>query len=321
MPTLIPEKQLQKYLQMRGLYHGNIDGIVGILTVKAARELVVASRQEDTSQRPWIAARVLIAAVQVLLQELDLLPQGDRDCDGLLGPRTRRAVSAYNEMMGLATPPPVPASIGVSGMFKGRAEPISDLDFALLARDAGLGEDELHAVVDVETPGDGFDSQGRPRMLFEPHVFYRNLHGTQRDRAVAQGVAYPSFHNHPPYPRDSYPRLMTASSINHHAALLSASWAIGQLMGFNYKLADYESVEAMVEAFMDSEKAQLEGMIAFIKNAGLDDALRRHDWDGFARGYNGAAYKANHHAEKLAKRYAWWRTMPDTKIPDNLRIW
>lgn len=31
-------------------------------------------------------------------------------------------------------------------------------------------------------------------------------------------------------------------------------------------------------------------MIRFIDAEGLDDELRRHDWSGFARGYNGAGY-------------------------------
>jgi len=51
------------------------------------------------------------------------------------------------------------------------------------------------------------------------------------------------------------------------------------------------------------EPEQLDAFVQFVKNAGLDDELRRLDWAGFARGYNGPAYKANHYDEKLAAAY------------------
>ena len=41
-----------------------------------------------------------------------------------------------------------------------------------------------------ETTGSGFDKSGRPAMLFEPHVFYRNLSGKRCDSAVKQRIAY-----------------------------------------------------------------------------------------------------------------------------------
>ena len=63
---------------------------------------------------------------------------------------------------------------------------------------------------------------------------------------------------------------------------------------------------------MDSEAAQLEGMVNFIKNAGLDDELRRHDWRGFARGYNGPSYAKHDYHGRLARSYAKWSKIPDT---------
>lgn len=35
----------------------------------------------------------------------------------------------------------------------------------------------------------------------------------------------------------------------------------------------------------------------------LVDELQRHDWAGFARGYNGAGYKRNNYDEKLRQAY------------------
>lgn len=194
--------------------------------------------------------------------------------------------------------------------FRGAARRLEDIDLPRIGHQIGVGEDEIHAVIDVEARGSGFDSKGRPAMLFEPHIFYRQLKGKQREEAVRQGLAYSKWRRN--YPKDSYPRLAKAMKINETAALKSASWGMGQIMGFNHKAAGFDTVQDMVRAFMDDEDAHLQAMVNFIKANRLDDDLRRHDWHGFARGYNGAGYAANRYHEKLAESYAKWSRINDT---------
>ena len=43
--------------------------------------------------------------------------------------------------------------------FKGAAKRIEDIDLPRLGVQIGVGEDELHAFMDAETRGSGFDSQ------------------------------------------------------------------------------------------------------------------------------------------------------------------
>jgi hypothetical protein len=196
--------------------------------------------------------------------------------------------------------------------FKGAARRLDDLDLPRIGALIGVGEDEVHAILDVEAAGRGFDAQGRPKMLFEPHRFYKNLGaGPARDKAVAMTLAYPSW-GEKPYPGDSYPRLMKAMAINREVALRSASWGLGQIMGFNHKAAGFASAEAMVRALADDEDQHLEAMIRFIKANGLDDELRRHDWAGFARGYNGPGFAKNGYDKKLKAAFDRWRKIPDT---------
>jgi len=195
--------------------------------------------------------------------------------------------------------------------FIGKAERLSDVDLPRLGATIDVGEDEIHAVLDVECRGKGFDRKGRPVMLFEPHIFYRELTGAERDLAVAKGLAYPKWRRS--YPKDSYPRLMEAMQINREAALRSASWGLGQIMGFNCSLCGYPSAQAMVMAFTDGEDIQLEAMIRFIVSAGIDDELRNHDWSGFARHYNGSGYAKHGYHTRLAKAYAKWSRIPDTE--------
>lgn len=195
--------------------------------------------------------------------------------------------------------------------FRGPAKRLDDTDLPRIGALIGVGEDEIHAVLDVESAGSGFDSNARPKMLFEPHIFYRNLLGANRDRAVQLGIAYPNW-GAQPYPKDSYPRLLAATTIDETVALRSASFGLGQILGENFKAAGYPTVQAMVTAFVQSEAKQLEGMIAFIKANKLDDDLRRHDWAGFAHGYNGAGYKKNNYDIKLANAFARWQRIKDT---------
>ena len=196
--------------------------------------------------------------------------------------------------------------------FKGEGRRLQSIDITRIAATIGCGEDHLHAVMEVETRGGGFDRHGRIKMLFEPHVFYRQLGpGPKREQAISAGLAYRSW-GEQRYPNDSYPRLQAAMNIDQIAALRSCSWGLGQVMGFNHGLAGYASAEAMVADFLDSEAKHLQAMVAFIVNSGLDDDLRREDWAGFARGYNGSGYRKHGYHTKLARAYAKWRAIPDT---------
>ena len=208
--------------------------------------------------------------------------------------------------------------------FRGKAKRLDQWDFGVLGRRIGAGEDEIRAVVQVEAAGSGFDRLGRPKMLFEPHVFWRELGELKRRRAEAQGLAYRKWRSGN-YPRDSYPRLLAAIAIDRPAALRSASWGLGQIMGFNCKLAGYATAEAMVEAFLEDEEKHLEAMLNFIVSAGLDDELRAiaalgrastpADWAPFALGYNGSGFRTHGYHIKLAEAHARWKRTPDVKVP------
>ena len=199
--------------------------------------------------------------------------------------------------------------------FKGRAKKLEDADIARGALMLKSGEDELHAVVEVEGAGRAYDAKGRPIMLFEPHVFYRNLPKDKRRTAVKNGIAYAKW-GHKPYPKDSYPRLIAAMKLDETAALKSASWGMGQILGENHKAAGYTTVQDMVQAMMDDEANQLFAMIKFIIANKLDNALRRHDWHAFARGYNGPGYAKHGYHTRLAKAYAKWAKIKDTPFSE-----
>lgn len=172
----------------------------------------------------------------------------------------------------------------------------------------------MRAVMEVESRNSGFDAKGRPVILFEPHVFYRNLPaGARRDRAVKAGLAYKAWRRGN-YPTGSaikrqdsnYARLAAAIEIDREAAYRAISIGLGQVLGENFKAAGYQSAEAMFLAARESEGVQLQQMANFIRANGLADELRRRDWAGFARRYNGPSYAKNRYDVLLARAYAKW---------------
>ena len=194
--------------------------------------------------------------------------------------------------------------------FKGSGVRIDDIDLPRIGAQIGVGEDELPALLEVEASGNGFDNQGRLKLLYEPHLMWRNTSGAERAQAASAGLAYPN--QRYDYPKDSYPRLERAMQINEHAALISCSWGLGQILGSNHTAAGYASVQEMIEAFCADEANQLQAIVNFIKSHKLDDELRKHDWAGVARGYNGANYAAGGYHTKLERAFAKWQRIRDT---------
>ncbi len=200
----------------------------------------------------------------------------------------------------------------------GAAKRLDDIDLPRAGALIGVGEDVIHALLDVESRGKGFDGKGRVLTLFEPHVFHRELGpGAARDEAVGRGLAYASW-GAKPYPLDSYPRFEAACAIDERAACRSASWGLGQIMGFNHDAAGYGSPQEMIAAFAEDEEEHLEAMIRFILAKGLDDELRERNWRAFARGYNGSGYARHNYHGRLEARYEWWARKPDTPYTPEL---
>lgn len=195
--------------------------------------------------------------------------------------------------------------------YKGAAKRLDNIDIPKIGAEIGVGEDELHAFMDVESAGSGFDVKGRVKMLFEPHVFYRELGpGKKRDRAVKEGLAYAKWRPGS-YPTDSYPRLKAAMQIDETAALRSASWGLGQIMGFNCALVGYDTPQAMIKAFAADEENQLRAVVAFLKKKGLAPALKAHHWLRIERIYNGGGFRGTY-AAKMAAAYDRWQKIKDT---------
>jgi hypothetical protein len=183
--------------------------------------------------------------------------------------------------------------------FQGSAEAISTPGLATMAGNLGVQPAEIWAVLSVETSGCGYLEDRRPQILFERHFFHRLTQGKYDDGDISD--SQPGGYG--PRGGAQYDRLARAVKKDRSAALKSASWGIGQIMGDNYALAGFQNVEDMAAAMQQSEDQQLAAMTAFLIGTGLRAALRSHDWASFARGYNGPNYAINRYDTRLKAEY------------------
>ncbi len=184
---------------------------------------------------------------------------------------------------------------------------LTKADYARAAQLLGCLPAAIRAVAAVESAGDGFLSDGRPKILFEAHVFSR-LTGHRFD-ASHPLISSPTW-NRALYATGvggEHERLAAAVALDRNAALSSASWGKFQLMGFNYTRCGFDvlkGLQAFVNAMYRDEGEHLTAFCHFVKSMSLDDELRRGDWAGFARGFNGPKFAENRYDERLARAFA-----------------
>ncbi len=166
----------------------------------------------------------------------------------------------------------------------------------------------IKAVAEVESSGSGFLKTGEPVILFEPHVFWKELKKRGIDPAQYEkgneDILYPVWGSKP-YGKSSeqHGRLARAVVINREAAICSASWGKFQIMGYNWKICGYDSVQSFINAMYRSEDDHLDAFVNYIISSNLDDELRNKAWAQFALQYNGKGYLKNRYDTKLKAAY------------------
>ncbi|WP_426958137.1 N-acetylmuramidase domain-containing protein [Muricoccus radiodurans] len=205
-----------------------------------------------------------------------------------------------------------------------KAARLTPEDIERTAQSIGLEPALVKAVLTLETGRSGgflSDGSGRPRILFEAHLFHQATGG--RFTASHPSISSPVW-NRALYKLGAaeYARLDLASALDRRAALSSASWGLLQILGSNHRNCGFPDVESFVTAMHESEARHLEAFASFITKEGMTPLLRAKDWAGFARRYNGPGFAANAYDVKLAAAYAAasGAPEPDSPIKGMLRI-
>jgi hypothetical protein len=266
-----------------------------------------------------------VRIVQELLNKHIRPPMPLLVVDGMVGPKTVGAIETFQRRV-LSMPHPDgrvdPGGPTLAALAGGASEPpstppfrlptepgkpgLSEADFQRAARTLQCEIAGIKAVAEVESRGDGYLASGRPKILFEAHVFSRETQHTY-DRTHPD-ISSPTW-NRALYKggEKEYDRLEAAMVLDVQAALESASWGRFQIMGFNHQNAGFASVETFVNAMFESESRQLDAFISFLQASGLATPLREKRWADFARGYNGAGFAANQYDVKLKAAYDKYR--------------
>lgn len=192
---------------------------------------------------------------------------------------------------------------------------LQETDFVRAAARLDCDVAAIKAVCEVEAPGGGFDKDGLPRILFEGHVFSRLT------RHIYD-ISWPAI-SYKRWTREYYARgpdsnarnagehkrLGIAAALDRDAALQSASWGKFQVLGENWHIAGFQSLQKFINAMYLGEAEHLNAFIGYVQYRGLVPALREGRWADFAKAYNGPAYAENQYDIKLAAAHRKFERM------------
>lgn len=189
------------------------------------------------------------------------------------------------------------------------------------AKALGASPAALAAVLKVESGGRGFGPDGRVIVRFENHTFWGQWGKSHKDTFDAhfkfnadKGWLGHQWRKTPDGPwldghksqDGEWAVLEFAQTLDKTAALKSASYGAGQIMGFNHKSAGFASVEEMVKRFDEGIGPQLDAIVAFIKShPKCLKGLQENDYTLFAECYNGRGKAAEYagHIKAAAEAY------------------
>jgi hypothetical protein len=177
-----------------------------------------------------------------------------------------------------------------------------------IAQAHGVEPEVLMAVVKVESnarTGVRINGRMEPLIRFEGHYFYRLLPQRKRNLAVTRGLAsaVAGVIRNPKTQIGRWRLLHKAEAIDRDAALRSVSWGVGQVMGDHWRWLGYASIDALVAEARAGTEGQIRLMMRFVEKAELLDKLRKHDWTGFARAYNGPGFAKHGYDRKMQDAY------------------
>jgi len=274
------------------------------------------NRLKQTSLERNSADEEAVRTLQALLNHLDY----NLSVDGDFGRFTERAVKDFQQTndlvlddIGVVSTNTWAKLLELNPSFAISRMRLSEKDYVEFANAFDLEVPIVKAVQEVESRGSGFLKDNRPIILFEGHIFWRELKKRGFDPATMQkgneNILFPRFNrafyegNEKEYIRLEKARNIGKSPKILEAALASCSWGMFQIMGFNYKLVDAFDVIDYVTKAKRSEAAHLQAFGEFIKSTKLLKPLREKRWADFARGYNGRNFAVNQYDKRLKNAY------------------
>jgi hypothetical protein len=188
---------------------------------------------------------------------------------------------------------------------------LTDADYKAAAEELDCEVAAVKAIAKVESRNSGFlydetSNAWVPIILFERHKMYASLN--KLGLLTPDNLKMTDIINKQPggylKPSLEHGRLQKAVMVHRESALSSASWGTFQIMGFNWKVCGYKSLQDFITAMYTSPAKHLEAFVQFIKaNKLLHKALQNKQWATVAKLYNGPDYAINKYDVKMAQAY------------------
>jgi hypothetical protein len=276
---------------------------VKIVNSKVLNYLGTVKESKTYNSRAWL--------LQSMLNVLGYL----LTADGKFGKLTKQAVERFQADNGLEVDGIVGPASWTRIIYLGRKRIsnsiIQEQDYENAANALGVEVEVVKAIKDVESSGSGYVFSNHPKILFEGHVFWKQLKNIHIEPSNHKDsdILYSTWtKDHYKGDVAEYIRLQKARQININAANASASWGLFQIMGNNYKLCGCDSISDFVKRMCMSESEQLMLFVEYIKKRKLHQYLKPDHtgnipWAEFARRYNGAGYEKNKYHIKLKEAY------------------
>lgn len=200
---------------------------------------------------------------------------------------------------------------------------VIDKDWLINSWSRVLGVDEkvVRAILAIESGGRGFEN-GKMVIRFENHIFLSQIRRLSPSLESAFNEHFrfgsPSYTGHELRVNGNWEKqhdggqaeewvvFNYARILHAEAAMLSISMGSGQVMGFNYGIMGYRSVQEMFDHFNDAalgEYNQLSGFFSYLVNrGGLLSAVQAKNWEYIASSYNGTG-GVSQYAPLLRQKY------------------
>jgi hypothetical protein len=182
------------------------------------------------------------------------------------------------------------------------APAVNNADILSFASRLGCTTKQIRAVAAVESGGAAYDKNGRPKILFERHLFHRQTGGKWSPSSFSDPKSGG-------YSEDSWAKLGTACAKDPDAAFGSCSWGKFQVLGLHWSKLGYAGPYELAFSTVADEGEHYELLARYIEAFGLVEELRAlsrdpDDCRAFASGYNGSGYEKYAYHTKLAAAMA-----------------
>jgi hypothetical protein len=161
---------------------------------------------------------------------------------------------------------------------------LSSLDYWLAGMRLGCDPAIIKAIAYIESGGKGWTDKGVIKTRLENQFLPR--YQAESGKAAKYFITFAAAYDY-----------------DKRSAILSTSFGIFQIMGFNHKLVGYSTPETFYLGMRSGAVAQLNAFVKFVKARKLEKYLRDKNWAAFAYYYNGPAYARNNYDTKLQQYY------------------